>query len=72
MSRLDSALARVAELQHDIHRIDEMEVAAHIAWLRSTPTDRNDKHYEAHVEMLAAAKTARQCELASVRMGALL
>lgn len=69
---MPQALARVAELQDAIKRIDIALEEARLVWLRSTPTEFIDAVYTRGRERLEAMKVALQGEIAVVRMGALL
>lgn len=67
-----AALARIAELQALIARIDIALDVARAAWLRSVPTDRIDAVYAEGVEEFEATRMAAQVEIANLRMAALL
>lgn len=69
---LTDSLARVAELQDAIRRIDAARDEAGVHWLVSTPSHELDSAYEAGSERLEAMRAALQGELAVVRMRALL
>jgi hypothetical protein len=69
---LTDSLARVAELQDAMRRIDAALDEAGMTWLVATPTDELDNAYDAGREQLETMRAALQGELAVVRMGALL
>jgi hypothetical protein len=72
MNALSNALARVAEIQEAIRKVESMERSALELWLRTTPGDEIDGAYRVCRDNLEAIKAGLQGELVTVRMGALL
>jgi hypothetical protein len=70
--RRADALARIAEINEEIKRIDNALDNAQLTWLRSVQSLALDQTYQDGCQQLETLKTALHGEVAVVRMKALL